>query len=511
MEKVFKIRGKEVRVERIESILAVKPFISTAKSFEEVTSLLDPAARRTFEQLKTNYENNDDSFEKFSQAGWIFVSNQEEYSNKNITKSLRGNLESVQNVYRDDFGNIMIDSNNIAIKFDKKTRLKEIKNILDENALKIIRELKFAPNLFDVELSKDEDIIDKVNELNKHDNIIYAEPQMISHISQRLRPNDPFYKEQWHLNNNGNNGGTLGADISIEQAWNINQGRGVKIAIIDTGFDVNHSDIVQSIYQPSAGYFAPNGQFRNSLVGYPDNNHGTFCAGMALPRINHLGIVGPANEAEFIPIACLPVQIGKQSTLARSIAYAANPNLEVSNLTKDKGADVIACSLGPNGADWVMESVLEDAIYYATTKGRNGKGVPVFWAVSNGNYTIDGVDGTDQVSAYDRTISVGRSDKRDMENGSAYGKELDFLAPGVNVFSCKSGNRYGTSTGTSYATPLAAGVAALLLAKDPSLTWSQVRDKMRKSCDKIGGVTYDPSGHHPKYGYGRINAYESIK
>ncbi|NMH88235.1 S8 family serine peptidase [Flavivirga algicola] len=513
MKKTYKIRGKEISVEKIDSIKAIKPFLNTRTSFEKVIKEVDPYARETFETLKKNHNTEVDNLEAFANAGWVFVAPKAGVlsSSRQFDKLRDDSLESIHNVYTNETGGIFIDTNSLIIKFRPEVGKKGLKKILSDHALGIIRELKFAPNLFEVELFEGEDIIDKANEMSGIDEVIYIEPQMISYIAQRLKPSDPYYGKQWHLNNNGTNGGKLGADIKIEPAWKISQGRGVKLAIIDNGFDVQHTDINPSIYQLSAGYFLQNGYFRNSLIGFPDSNHGTFCAGMALPRINNLGIVGSANEAEFIPIACLPDQVGTQSTLARSVAYAANPNLEVSHLTPDKGADVIACSLGPNGANWTMESVLEDAINYATTYGRNGKGTPVFWAVSNGNYTINGKDGTDEVSAYEKTIAVGRSNKNDLEDGSAYGAELDFLAPGADVFSCKSGNKYGMGTGTSYAAPLAAGVGALLIGKDPNLSWLQVRDIIRKYCDKVGGVTYDASGHNPKYGYGRINAYEALK
>ncbi|PKQ44204.1 S8 family peptidase [Confluentibacter flavum] len=510
MKKKYYVRGKEVSVESIEGVRAIKPILNTRKMFDEITYRFDPDARNTFEQLKIEFEDEADSLEAYANAGWIFVAPKTPVREMRDFMVSDRSMEAFSNIYKDETGNLIIDTNKLTVKFRPNLDESEIMSILEMNALKIIRKLRFAPNLFEVELNIGGDIIDKANEMSKMDEVIYIEPQMLSRINQRLKPNDTLYSKQWHLNNDGSNGGKRGADIKGEQAWNMTQGRGVKLAIIDNGFDVLHPDISPSIYQTSAGYFLNNGSFRNSLIGYPDNNHGTFCAGMALPRINNLGIVGSANEAEFIPISCLPDQVGTQTTLARSIAYAANPNLEIHTMTPDKGADVIACSLGPNGADWIMESVLEDAINYAVTSGRNGKGTPIFWAVSNGNFTIDGMDGTDEVSACNKIISVGRSNKDDLEDGSAYGPELDFLAPGVDVFSCNSGGNYGLSTGTSFAAPLAAGIGALLLAKNPGLFWYEVRDAMRKSCDKVGKVNYNQSGHHSRYGYGRVNALEAL-
>jgi subtilisin family serine protease len=78
----------------------------------------------------------------------------------------------------------------------------------------------------------------------------------------------------------------------------------------------------------------------------------------------------------------------------------------------------------------------------------------------------------------------------DFEDGSAFGPELDFLAPGVEVYNTYRSNTYGLGTGTSYANPATAGVAALVLTVEPELRWNQLRDRMRSTCDKIGPLPY---------------------
>ena len=102
--------------------------------------------------------------------------------------------------------------------------------------------------------------------------------------------------------------------------------------------------------------------------------------------------------------------------------------------------------------------------------------------------------------------AAGRKARQALEDGSAHGPKLEFLAPGREVFSTKSGSKYGVGTGTSYACPLTAGVAALVLSRFPNWTRDQVRQRLRDTCDKIGGVKYDAAGRHDEYGFGRINA-----
>ena len=88
---------------------------------------------------------------------------------------------------------------------------------------------------------------------------------------------------------------------------------------------------------------------------------------------------GVANRASFIPIACLSDQIGSQETFARAIAYAADSSVESPGANSKDGADVISCSLGPNGGHWAVSSILEDAINFAVSSGRAGLGTPIFW------------------------------------------------------------------------------------------------------------------------------------
>jgi len=332
-------------------------------------------------------------------------------------------------------------------------------------------------------------------------------PISSSTSAQRFTPTDPTYGQQWHLNNPGGSGGVAGADIAAERAWDFTLGRGVRVAVIDNGFDVAHLDLAAAIVAES-GFFDATSTFRKTLTNYPDNNHGTFCAGMVAARHNNgRDGCGSAPECELMLLAAQNDQVGTQATLARAVAYAADPRLEVAGADVAAGADVIVSSLGPNGANWALTNVLQNAILFATRQGRRGRGTPVFWASSNGNNADIGLD---QVVSHPNVIAVGRSRRDDREDNSARGPQLAFLAPGVNVVSTASGGGTRTSTGTSYAAPLAAGVGALVLSVNPDLTAEYVRRIMCDTCDKIGGVTYDAAGHHDDYGFGRVNALRVI-
>ncbi len=342
-----------------------------------------------------------------------------------------------------------------------------------------------------------------------------AEPRFLEVLRPRYTPKDPHFDRQWQWYNNGSNGGMIGADAGLTQAWDTTFGEGIKLAVVDNGFDIHHPDLKNR--RLHAAYYQDDGMGDATLLiyhdgdqYYPDCDHGTFCAGLAGAQHNNgKGGCGAAPMCDLIFIACMTDQIGSQDTLARAIAYAANPSLEDGSQSPKDGADVISCSLGPNGANWKAQTVLRDAITYAANSGRGGKGSTIFWAVNNHPTKIK----LDDVCAHSDTIAVGRSNRLDLADDSAYGPELDFLAPGVDVYSTKSGARYGLDTGTSYAAPIAAGIGALVIAKNPNFTRQEVRNRLHNTCAKIGYEPYRVTSSGPRndrYGFGRIDAGQAV-
>ena len=207
-------------------------------------------------------------------------------------------------------------------------------------------------------------------------------------------------------------------------------------------------------------------------------------------------------------VACLGDQVGTQTTLARAVACAADPSTEVVGADPADGADILVSSLGPNGADWDLTQTLDLALQFAAVNGRSGRGLAIFWAASNGR-NVDVLK--DEVVSHPDVIAVVRSTRKDLEDNAARGPEVELIAPGVDVFSTTGDGGYGTSTGTSFAAPCAAGCAALALSMNPRLTRDELRAIMRDSSGKIGGVVYDANGHNDDYGYGRVNADKAVQ
>lgn len=505
MAKYFYRRGQKVPVDEVHGVVGVQvdSAASAGVARDAIGGAVDGARAAVFAQPVPAEE-----LAALSAAGWSLVQPSAHLTATARAARSRGKpaIEAGQ-VYQQSDGHLLIDSRGMIVQFPEHVSEADARRVLKQRKLEIVRKLGFAPNQFQVRVPVGVDTLAVANELQETRTVVAAEPEFVEFIGQRYRPTDPGYNLLWHLNNTGGNGGVAGADIAAERAWDFTLGRGVRVAVIDNGFDVAHPDLAAGIAAES-GFFDAAGNFRQTLSGYPDNDHGTFCAGMVGARHNNgRAAIGSAPECELLLVAARGDQVGTQATLARAVAYAADPRLEVAAASVAAGADVIVSSLGPNGATWALTTVLDNAIVFASRRGRRGRGTPIFWASSNGNNVDIALD---QVVSHPMVIAVGRSRRDDTEDNSARGAQLDFLAPGVNVVSTSSGGGTRTATGTSFAAPLAAGVGALALAANPDLSGNDVCNIMRATCDKTGGVTYDAQGHHSDYGYGRVNAFRTV-
>jgi subtilisin-like proprotein convertase family protein len=261
--------------------------------------------------------------------------------------------------------------------------------------------------------------------------------------------------------------------------------------------------------------------------------HGQACAGVAVADGN-FGASGVAPRAKLMPIR-LASALGSQSE-ADAIVWAA-----------DQGADVISCSWGPEDGDFEdpkdplhrhIEPLPDStrlALDYAVRKGRGGRGCVVCFAAGNGNESVD----NDGYASYANVIAVAACDDTGKKAPySDFGKAVWCSFPsnhyytsltrgiwttdrtggrGYNQGNAGAGDAAGNYTnsfgGTSSACPGAAGVAALVLARNPALRWDEVRDVLKRCADRIdaAGGNYDATGRSPWYGYGRLNARRAVE
>jgi subtilisin family serine protease len=303
-------------------------------------------------------------------------------------------------------------------------------------------------------------------------------------------PNDAGYNLQWALRNSGQTLGTPGADISASEAWDLyTGGSDVIIAVIDTGVDLDHPDLAAKITSGSqAGYnFISPGANPND-----DNGHGTHVAGIAAAASNNgKGVAGVSWGAKIMPLKILDSGGGGTTyNLSQAIMYAA-----------DHGAKVINMSLGGNcGPGWPD---VEAAIDYAVDKGG------LLIAASGNDYSAS----VFCPGAINGVMAVGATDDDDFRASySNYGSALDVVAPGSSIYSTlidsnpAGAGTYGYNSGTSMASPHAAGLAALLWSYAPDLSRGQIESIIQGTADDLGS-----SGWDQYYGYGRINARRALE
>jgi len=275
------------------------------------------------------------------------------------------------------------------------------------------------------------------------------------------------------------------ADINVLEAWKITKGKGIKVAVIDDGADVNHEDLKANIF------------LAYNVDGQTDDIY----------PINGQGIVGIAPESKLI--------------LIRQEEEADSATIEAFEYAKNNGAKVISCSWG-TGA--VSEAVV------AELKSLYDSGITVVFASGNEGSNLD-EEGVDDESEVPWVIGVGASSEiNDVTLYSNYGLNIDVIAPGgytstsIGILGLDDSGTQGATTnygvvsndyaftdGTSFATPIVAGVVALMYSVNPDITPKEVRDILISTADKVGGDKADYwDSFDLERAYGKTNAFKAV-
>lgn len=300
-----------------------------------------------------------------------------------------------------------------------------------------------------------------VERLLKNPHIKYAELDRL--VSPNFVANDPYVGSEWHLNKVGAPG-----------AWDTTQGGGITIAILDSGVDGTHPDL--------AAQMVPGFNFIDNNTNTADvNGHGTAVAGVAAAASNNgLGVAGVAGQAKIMPVRIADANAyAYYSTIAQGITYAA-----------DHGARIANCSYG---------GVAGSAAIQSAAQYMKNKGGLVF--VSAGNNGVD-----ENIAPTTTMIAVSATDETDNRTSwSSYGNFVSLAAPGI-TYTTSRGGSYDQWMGTSFSSPLAAGVAALMMAAKPTLDSVQVEKLLFSTAADIGAA-----GRDIYYGYGRVDASAAVK
>ena len=305
-----------------------------------------------------------------------------------------------------------------------------------------------------------------IEKLKQNPNLKFVE--LDRRVKAGMAVTDPYIGSEWHI-----------AKIGAQNAWDTTQGAGVTIAILDSGVDTTHPDLAQNLVP---GYNA-----------YDNNNdvsdvcgHGTAVAGTAAAATNNAtGVAGVAGNAKIMPvrIAYYDATYGCYayfSTIASGLTYAADHGVRIANISYP----------GISGS-----AAVESAASYMKSKG----GL-VFVAAGNTNSDPGFAPSASM-------IMVSATDSNDAKASfSSYGNYVNVSAPGAGIWTTSRGGAYQPWNGTSFSSPVTAGVAALMLAAGPTLSNAKIEQLIYSTSVDLGAA-----GRDPVFGYGRVNAAAAVQ
>jgi subtilisin family serine protease len=353
-----------------------------------------------------------------------------------------------------------------------------------------------------------------VAEYSKLPEVEYAEPNYEIKLDANegplvpVLPRDPQFEDQWALSNSGQRGGKKGADISAPLAWAKTTGsEDIVVAVLDTGVDYTHEDLAGNMWtrpdnlapyhDNELGTIDDENGFNaidNASDPMDDNGHGTHCAGIiGAEGENDLGIAGVNWKVQIMPLKFM--NAGGSGTTKDAIEAI---NYAIERKKAGVNVRVISASWGSTQRSRPLEAAIRKA--YEND---------ILFVAAAGNSSTDNDRMPHYPSSYNvpNVISVAALDRHDqLASFSNFGaKSVAIAAPGVDILSTWLGNSYEEKSGTSMATPVVSGVAALVLAENPRMSVDELRKKLMASTDPIVALKGKTVAG------GRINAAKALE
>ncbi|MFG6094741.1 S8 family serine peptidase [Leptothoe sp. ISB3NOV94-8A] len=292
--------------------------------------------------------------------------------------------------------------------------------------------------------------------------------------------------------------------IYLPEAHDYSQGDSkITVAVLDTGIDLDHPEL-KEVLLPGYDFvdiLDGSGKFLGDYLDYDEDpedevGHGTHVAGIIAGQGLKMPL-GVVPKCKILPVRVLGAMKRGSKKVGAGLVDNINSGIK---WAIDHGANVINMSLGIEHTDGGLPH--EEVVNYARRKG-------VSIVAASGN---DGQEHLYYPGALPHVIAVGALDESgEITSFSTYGKQVDFAAPGTDIYSTYIGNDYGFSTGTSHASPFVAGAIALLKSYarqkyKTNLSDRQVKYLLKHTADKL-----DKRFKHPKAGFGKLNLLDALR
>ncbi len=400
-------------------------------------------------------------------------------------------------VFIDRLGDPVIVTQHVHVGFAGSVGPDKAKALLDEMGAGVIEGENWAgmKNVYRLKAeSKDgSEVLELANKLAELPEVKFAEPDLIMTVRRSLIPDDPYFPNLWGLHNTGQSGGTVDMDMDGPEAWDITTGDpSIITVILDDGIQQDHPDINQIPGADFTGMGTGGGPYNEC------DNHGTTVAGCTSAIINNtLGVVGIAPDCKVAAAKWNVANIGTPcpgtgwfyiSWLVDAIDWAQQIGARVTNNSNSFGSS-------SSITNKYQETYDAGVVHFAATGNTGGSGIGY-------PSSLPTVNAVGAINRYGNRAYF-----------STYGTGIAFVAPGQFIGTTDRtrsagyfGGDYGYADGTSYSSPFAAGVAAMVLSVDSGLTSAQVTQIMNDTCMDRGSAGYDIY-----YGWGIVNAHDAMQ
>ncbi len=398
-------------------------------------------------------------------------------------------------VFVDERGGPVIPTRDVLVRFAPSVALAAQRATIEADGLRVVRE-NWAGMPAAYKLRSDArdgfEVFEQTMALAARAPVEFAEPDMVFTGSAGLIPTDFYFVDQWGLRNVGQEGGAIGIDINAAPAWDITLGSpDVRVLVIDTGVDFSHGDLSIAGGQDFTNDpGASGGQPVNSF-----DNHGTPVAGCIAALLNDEGVVGVAPEVSlysarpFIGTNASGNWTGQASWTVEALAWAESLGVRVTNNSNRYGFTA-------SGAISSMYQHTRDNGMVHFASGGNESATQLTYPASLS--TVNGIAAVEHDGG--RAVFSNRSN------------QLAFSGPGVNVISTDRSGPVGYlpgdwvyTNGTSFASPHAAGVAALMLSARPGLSVDEIEWIMQSTALDLAAPGFDD-----ETGWGMVRAYPAV-